>query len=91
MNSLKEVVTQNPHYSLNQKVIFNCCVTRWVENLDGYNQFLLAYPYIIEALEVIANKLHLDRYPEWNDWDNESRRRASSALAGIANFEFCIR
>ena len=26
----------------------------------------------------------------WSDWDNESRRRATSALAGISNFEFCV-
>ena len=63
MNSLKEVVCQNPHYSPNRKVIFNECVSRLVENLDGYNQFLLAYPYIIEALEVTAHKLQLDKYP----------------------------
>ena len=32
---LEEVVKHNPHYS-SQKVIFNVCVTRWVENLEGY-------------------------------------------------------
>ena len=43
MTLLQEVVQQNPNYSRQQKVIFNVCITRWVENLDGYNQFLLAY------------------------------------------------
>ena len=55
---LQEVVQQNLNYSRQQKVIFNVCFTRWLENLDGYNQFLLAYPYIDEALEV---KLHLKK------------------------------
>lgn len=90
MNLLQEVVKQNPNYSEGQKVIFNVCVTRWVENLDGYNQFLLAYPYIVEALEVIAHKLHLEKYPTWRKWDTESRRRASGLLSGISNFEFCV-
>ena len=56
MTLLQEVVQQNPNYSKQQKVIFNVCITRWVENLDGYNQFLLAYPYIVESLEVISHK-----------------------------------
>ena len=89
MKLLEEVVKQNPHYS-SQKVFFNVCVTRWIENLHGYNHFLLTYPYITEALEVIAYKLHLEKYLNWSDSDNESRRRAASALAGISNFEFCV-
>ena len=84
MRLLEEVVKQNPRYS-SQKVIFNGCVTRWVENLDEYNHFLLTYPYIKEALEEVFEK-----YLNWPDWDNESRRRAASALARISNFEFCV-
>ena len=84
MKLLEEVVKQNPRYS-SQKVISNVCVTRWVENLDGYNHFLLTYPYIKEALEEVFEK-----YLNWPDWDNESRRRAASALARISNFEFCV-
>ena len=81
---------QNLNYSKQQKVIFNVCITRWVESLDGYNQFLLAYPHIVESLEVISHKLHLEKYSNWRQWDNESRRTASALLAGIATFEFCI-
>ena len=84
MRLLEEVVKQNPRYS-SQKVIFNGCVTRWVENLDEYNHFLSTYPYIKEALEEVFEK-----YLNWPDWVNESRRRAASALARILNFEFCV-
>ena len=81
MKLLEEVMKQNPRYS-SQKVIFNVCVTRWVENLDGYNHFLLTYPYIKEALEEVFEK-----YLNWPDWDNESRRRATTALGSrISNF-----
>ena len=45
---------------------------------------------VIEVLEVIAHKLHLEKYLSWSDWDNESRRRAASTLAGISNFQFCV-
>ena len=64
MTLLQEVMQQTPNYLRQQKVIFNVCVTLWVENLDGYNQFLLAYPYIVEALEVISHKLNLEKYPD---------------------------
>ena len=70
--------------------VFNVCVTRWFENLDGYNHFLLTYPFIIEALEVIAHKLHLEKYLNWSHWNNESWRRVASARAGISSFEFCV-
>ena len=62
MTLLQEVVQQNPNFSRHQKVTFNVCITYWVENLDEYNQFLLAYPYIAKALEVIFYKLHLEKY-----------------------------
>ena len=64
MKLLEEVVRQNPCYS-SQKVIFNVCVTQWVENLDGYNYFLLTYSYIKEALEEV-----FEEYLNWPDWDN---------------------
>ena len=80
MTLLKKVVQQNKHFWENQKVIFDVCVTRWVENLDGYERFLRVYPYILETLEVIAHKLHLEKYPEWKDWDSASRKRASACL-----------
>ena len=42
MTLLQEVVQLNPNYSRQQKVIFNVCITCWVENLDGYNQFIIS-------------------------------------------------
>ena len=50
----------------------------------------MTYPYIIETLEVIAHKLHLEKYPAWKDWDGETRKRASSLLQGMASFNFLI-
>ena len=80
MTLLKEAVHQNTHFSCRQKVMFDVCVTRWVENLDGFNMFLVTYPYIVEALEVSAHKLYLEKYPAWENWDQESRARASGLL-----------
>ena len=62
MSLLRDVVKNNPHFSEHQQPIFDICVTRWVENLDGYNMFLIVYAFIIEALEFMALKLHLEKY-----------------------------
>ena len=61
---LKKVMEGNQHYGNGQKIVFNICVTRWVENVDGYERFLSAIAYIVEALEVIAHKMHLEKYPD---------------------------
>ena len=84
MTLLQEVVQQNPNYSRQEKVIFSVCIASWVEKPDWYNQFLLACPEIVEAFEVISHNLHLKKYPNWHQWDTESRRRACALLAGIS-------
>ena len=82
--SLLHVVKKNPHFSEHQKPIFDICVCRWVENL------VIVYPFIIEAREVMAFKLHLVKYPEWSKFDQESRSCANRVLASFRNFLFLI-
>ena len=60
--------------------MFDLCVTRWVKSLDGYSIFLVTLPFIVETLEVIGYKLHLEKNQEWKEWDIESRKRATSLL-----------
>ena len=64
--------------------MFDLCVTRWVDKLDGYSMFLFTLPFLVETLEVIGHKLHMEKYQEWKEWDIESRTRATSVL-GIFN------
>lgn len=45
--------------------------------------FLFTLPYIIQTLEVISHKLHLRKYPDWQEWDLESRRQASALLSKL--------
>ena len=45
--------------------MFDSCVTRMVENLDGFSVFLVTLPFIVETLEVTAYKLHLEKNQEW--------------------------
>ena len=44
--------------------MFDLCVTRWVENLDGYSMSLVTLPFIVETLQVIGQKLHVGKYQE---------------------------
>ena len=62
--------------------MFDLCVTRRVENLHGYNMFcvILVLVFIVETLEAIEYKLHMEKYQEWKEWDIESRRRTASLL-----------
>ena len=85
-----DVVKKKSTFLGTSETIFDICVTRWVENLDGYNTFLIVSPFIIEALEVIALKLYLQKYPEWSQFDQESRSRANRALVSLCNFRFLI-
>ena len=81
---------QNPNCPRQQKIIFNVSNTCSAENLLEYNQFLLAYPYIVEELEAVYHKRHLEKYPKWRQQNTESRRRISALVKGIATFELCI-
>ena len=75
----KEIIKQNPHYPRGQKVMFDLCVTRWLQNSDSCSMFLVTLPFIVDTLEVIGCKLHMEKYQKWKGWDIESRRRAAKA------------
>ena len=55
MTLLRKVVEGNHYYGNGQKVVFDICVTRWIENVDAYERFLSGIAYIAEALEVVAH------------------------------------
>ena len=50
-------------------------------------RFLSAITYIVEALEVIAHKMHLEKYPDWGVWDSTSSA-CLDILEGIFFFIF---
>ena len=72
------------------KIVFDVCVTRWAENVDGYEKFLSAIAYIFEALEIIAYKMHLKRYPEWGVSNSASQKRAIVCLGILVDILFFI-
>ena len=87
---LKKVVEGNQDYGKGQKIVFDVCVARWVENIDDYERFLSDITYKVEALEVIAHKMHLEKYPVWGVWDIISRKRTSACLGILVDILFFI-
>ena len=46
---LKAVVEKGTHQS-SRITLLNVCVTRWVENIDGWERFALAHPFLMKCV-----------------------------------------
>ena len=73
-----------------RSVLLGLCKTRWSARHLAYQRFYQHYVYIVEALEVVALKQHLDEYPDFKDWDAKTRGEISSLLESITSFSFII-
>ncbi len=87
LNLLKAVVEKGTHQS-SRIPLFNVCVTRWVENIDGWERFSLAHPFLIEMCETIL--YGNDNFPLYNDrsWTPEDKRNALAHMKARESFEF---
>ena len=89
---LKAVVSSNTHTS-SRVPLLNTCITRWVENIEGWERFSLAHPFLIKLCEVI---LHGDSdYPLYSDgsWLPEDKKTTlAHIMKALESFEFvyCI-
>ena len=70
--------------------ILNVCITRWVENIDGWERFCSSYPFIIQMFEaIIYETSDSDFKSAYNDgWTADDKTNAMAHLKAIANFEF---
>ena len=76
-----------PHTS-SRVPLLNVCITRWVENIDGWERFSLAHPFLIKMFEVI---LYGDNdFPLYNNgsWTPEDKRNALAHMKDLESFEF---
>lgn len=63
------------------------CITRWVENIEGWERFALNHPYLIKMCEVII--YGNSEYEKYNDgWSPEDKRNALAHLRALESFEF---
>ena len=66
--------------------LLNVCVTRWVENIDGWDRFSTAHPYFVKMCEVILYgdpdySLYID------NWPAEHKKNALAYLKFLESFE----
>ena len=67
--------------------LLNVCITRWVENIDGLQQFSLSHPFLVGMCEVIV--YGDSEYEMYNEvWSVEDKRNAQAHLNALESFEF---
>ena len=88
---LEFLVAENVADSHHRKPLLDLCKTRWAERQSSYQHFYQAYTHIVQALELIGYRRHLDRYGDkYADWDTSNRTEAQQILASITSFGFII-
>ena len=88
---LELIVKHNVMNEAKRKPLLDLCKTRWAERHTAYQNFYQAFVFILEALEMIGFKRHLDKYGDtFADWDPANRSEAQQMLAGITSFEFIV-
>ena len=89
--ALEMIVTQNVPDAGKRKPLLDLCKTRWAERHNAYQHFYQAYVFIVEALEMIGYRYHLDKYGSlYADWDSSSCSDAQQILASITTFKFVV-
>ena len=68
---LREIFSQGSNAS-SRAPLLNICITRWVENIDGWERLSLAHPFLIKMCEVM---LYGDNsFPLYSDgWSPEKK------------------
>ena len=69
------------------------CKTPWSEGDVSYEHFYLAFPFVVEALEIFNGK-----HPSINTfdeiftkvWDSNSEKEAMAYINALTNFEFIV-
>ena len=82
---LKAIASEMTQTSRNP--LLNLCVTRWVENIDGWERFTQAHPFIIKMCEIIT--YGGGNFPQYKDgWTPEDKKNALAHMKYLESFEF---
>ena len=74
-------------YSSRRVPLLNVCITRWVENIDGWERFSQAHPYLIKMCEVVL--YGNSEFSLYNDgWSPEDKKNALAHMKALESFEF---
>ena len=66
--------------------LLNVCVTRWVENIDGWERFTQTHPFLVKMCEAMI--YGDENYPDFSDWSAEDKRNAMVHLKALESFDF---
>ncbi|XP_041362805.1 52 kDa repressor of the inhibitor of the protein kinase-like [Gigantopelta aegis] len=98
-NELLELITAiKVENQTRRKTLIDLCRTRWAERQNAYQHFYQCYFFIVDALQVIGYKMHLEEYNGLHegfaelywDWKTQTRSDAQKLLTGITSFGFII-
>ena len=69
--------------------ILNVCITRWVENIDGWERFCLCHPFLVQLCEAIIYGTAEEGFEDYSDgWTPDDKKDDLAYLKLIKNFEF---
>ena len=69
------------------KPLLDLCKSRWVERNKAYEHFYQGYEFIVQALQLIRHKKHLETYGDmYAEWDTANRSEAQQILAAMTSF-----
>jgi len=75
--------------SSSRNPILNVCVTRWVENIDGWERFSQCHPFLIQLFEAIVYGNIAEEFEEYREgWTAEDKKDALAYLKTVESFEF---
>ena len=89
---LIEVINKHPTFSgtpSKRKPLIDMCRTRWVERIKAFAHFYQAFVFLEEALGIMASPGTDESYPDFQDWDNDTKTKACSLLKAL-DFEFLM-
>ena len=88
---LELIVSHKIMEDSNRKCILDLCKTRWAERHSTFQHFYQAFVFIVEGLEMIGYRLHIEEYGDlFGDWDSHNRSEAQQLLASITSFDFIV-
>ena len=84
---LKAIYQKGIQSASSRAPLLNVCITRWVENIDGWERFSLSHPFLVGMCEVI---IYGDSdYEMYNEgWSVQDKRNAQAHLNALESFEF---
>ena len=85
---LKQVCArQQQDGAANRAPLLNVCITRWVENIEGWERFMQCHPFLIEMCGVMISGS--EHYPMFSDgFSPEDKKNALAHMRALDSFSF---